>query len=240
MKETSYCDEFFKIKYCINSGDVEDVRKFKVRAHCWTLGGHVALHRLFWEMLEFYSSEQVRGDLLARGHRKLKGDLLSLIGMRTRAQFYRVFTFALPTTLKLAKQEARMMSETQKEKGKCKNGRDRTNRKTDGDFCMGSDLKAILTYVHDVLPTDTSTDDRDVRMAWHNLSDVCNTVSCLVCLQQPRSVRYSCGHVFCCTSCAIHLPNCAVCRSPTSSKSRVYMFPPLLDDTTQNRQRTDQ
>lgn len=194
----------------------------------------MTLHRLFWEMLEFYSSEEVRGDLLGRGHRKLKGDLLSLFGMKKKAQFYRVFTFALPTTLK----QAKVLSETQKE-GDRKTRRDKDgsyHARTSNDLSGQCGLKAILTYVQDVVPTimSSASENKDVVQAWHDLSDVCNSISCLVCLQRPRSVRFSCGHVFCCTQCAVHLRNCAVCRLPASSKSRVYMFPPLIDDTVQD------
>ncbi|XP_062502369.1 E3 ubiquitin-protein ligase MYLIP-like [Corticium candelabrum] len=227
VRETSYCDNFFKVKYSLDSQNSENLEKIKLRACTWTRRGHMSLHRLFWEMQEFYSSDRVRCDLLTRRHRNMRGDLLSLLGFKRRAKFYRIYTFSLPTTLNLAT----MMWTKQEEHDKAKSATEEKNTiKSNGRSWKSNDLKAILSYVQDVEPSITSTDDKDVQEAWVNLSNVCNSVSCIICLQRPRSVRYACGHVFCCAHCTVRITSCAVCRAQTSSKSRVYMFTPLVSD----------
>jgi hypothetical protein len=51
---------------------------------------------------------------------------------------------------------------------------------------------------------------------------VLNCKDCLICMEKPRSYKFSCNHYAVCDSCVNKITTCPICRESINKKEKVY------------------
>lgn len=89
------------------------------------------------------------------------------------------------------------------------------------DVASISGFKIINRGKEDAPLTESKSDDRQIAVIGDDEPAIIavgkfqlyiNPKQCVVCLDKPRSVTFSCRHNICCGKCARHLRDCPICR----------------------------
>ena len=191
---------------------------------------HREIHRRFWEIQEFYrnSDEESLPDLRKKVYYSFVGDLLKGMGLVRFAKRYRSFVFDVDTNRDKAIQSARCRLDAQLVSQVMTTAQHSYDNATTFARPMptSSAVNLLLAKIEKTLEKidGVELDAAEARKK-RELEELMCSIRCNACLENARSIRFACGHVYACTRCSTLMQSCPVCRQ---RGDRLHLFLPII------------